>query len=73
TVSDLTMFAAGLASFGGAAAKGPGALQKLFSKVPGAAKIRKIACRLGALAVAVPVAGILMNPVEVIAGQKFLN
>ncbi|WP_262979755.1 DUF6531 domain-containing protein, partial [Photorhabdus temperata] len=73
TVSDLTMFAAGLISFGGAAAKGPGALQKLFSKVPGADKIRKITCRLGALAVAIPVAGILMNPVEVIAGQKFLN
>ncbi len=73
TVSDLTMFAAGLISFGGAAAKGPGALQTLFNKIPGAAKIRKIACRLGALAVAVPVAGILMNPVEVIAGQKFLN
>ncbi|MGV7963483.1 RHS repeat-associated core domain-containing protein [Photorhabdus tasmaniensis] len=73
TVSDLTMFAAGLVSFGGAAAKGPGALQTLFSKVPGADKIRKIACRLGALAVAVPVAGILMNPVEAIAGQKFLH
>ncbi|KOY60826.1 type IV secretion protein Rhs, partial [Photorhabdus heterorhabditis] len=73
TVSDLTMFAAGLISFGGAAAKGPGALQKLFSKIPGADKIRKIACRLGPLAVAVPVVGILMNPVEVIAGQKFLN
>ncbi|WP_387696218.1 PAAR domain-containing protein, partial [Photorhabdus sp. RM157S] len=42
TVSDLTMFASGLISFGGAAAKGPGALQKLFSKVPGADKIRKI-------------------------------
>lgn len=51
TVSDLTMFAAGLISFGGAAAKGPGALQTLFNKIPGVAKIRKIACRLGALAV----------------------
>ncbi|WP_244161556.1 RHS repeat-associated core domain-containing protein [Photorhabdus luminescens] len=73
TVSDLTMFAAGLISFGGAAAKGPGALRTLFNKIPGAAKIRKIACRLGALAVAAPVAGILTNPVEVMAGQKFLN
>ncbi|WP_323870516.1 RHS repeat-associated core domain-containing protein [Xenorhabdus szentirmaii] len=73
TASDLTMFAAGLLSFGGAAAKGPGALQKLFSKLPGADKIRKFACRFGWLGVALPVVGILANPVEVIAGQKFLN
>ncbi|MBD2782948.1 PAAR domain-containing protein, partial [Xenorhabdus szentirmaii] len=73
TASDLTMFAAGLLSFGGAAAKGPGALQKLFSKLPGADKIRKFACRFGWLGVALPVVGILTNPVEVIAGQKFLN
>ncbi|MDX7989458.1 type IV secretion protein Rhs, partial [Xenorhabdus sp. 12] len=68
TASDLTMFAAGLFSFGGAAAKGPGALQKLFSKLPGADKIRKFACRFGWLGVALPVVGILANPVEVIAG-----
>ncbi|WP_244967895.1 PAAR domain-containing protein [Xenorhabdus budapestensis] len=71
-VSDLTMFAAGLISFGGAASRGPGALQKLFSKIPGADKIRKVACRLGWLGVALPVVGILTRPVEVIAGQKLM-
>ncbi|WP_426576275.1 RHS repeat-associated core domain-containing protein [Xenorhabdus stockiae] len=73
TVSDLTMFAAGLISFGGGISKGPGVLQKLFSKIPGADRIRKVACRLGWLGIALPVVGILTRPVEVIAGQKFLN
>ncbi|CND85328.1 RHS/YD repeat-containing protein [Yersinia nurmii] len=73
TVSDLTMFAAGLISFGGAASKGPGAIQKLFSKLPGADKIAKIACRLAPLAIVAGVAGILAKPVDVTTGQKFLN
>jgi RHS repeat-associated protein len=75
-VSDLTMLAAGFISFGGGVSKA-GALQKLFSKIPGAGKISKIACRYGtaiaAAGAAIPVVGILTRPVEVIAGQKFLN
>lgn len=73
TVSDLTMFAAGLLSFGGRAGKGPGALQKLFAKLPGAAKISRLLCMAGPLAIALPVAGILTRPVDVISGQKFLQ
>ncbi|CFU95262.1 RHS repeat-associated core domain-containing protein [Yersinia pseudotuberculosis] len=73
TVSDLTMFAAGLISFGGAVSRGPGAVQKLFAKLPGADKIAKIACRLAPLAIILPVVGILTNPVDVTSGQKFLN
>ncbi|MDB6369630.1 PAAR domain-containing protein [Photorhabdus bodei] len=72
-VSDLTILAAGLISFGGAAANGPSAVKKLFSKIPGAGKIGRILCRLSPLAIGASVVGILMNPVEVVAGQKFLN
>lgn len=73
TVSDLTMFAAGFVSFGGAVSKGPGALQKLFARLPGADKLAKIACRLAPLAIVAGVAGILSKPVDVTTGQKFLN
>ncbi|WP_082683245.1 RHS repeat-associated core domain-containing protein [Entomohabitans teleogrylli] len=73
TVSELTMFAAGLVSFGGAASKGPGAIQKLFARLPGSAKIARVLCMLGPLAIVVPVVGILANPVDVTSGQKFLN
>ncbi|MFG1172773.1 RHS repeat-associated core domain-containing protein [Erwiniaceae bacterium CAU 1747] len=73
TVSDLTMFAAGLASFGGAVSRVPGAVQKLFARLPGAGRIARVTCMLSPLAIALPVAGILANPVEVTSGQKFLN
>ncbi|CDH05423.1 Similar to Rhs-family protein [Xenorhabdus bovienii str. oregonense] len=72
-VSDATMFLAGFTSFGGAAYKALGALPKLFSKIPNAAKIGKILCRLSNLAVGASLVGIMSRPVEVITGQKFLN
>ncbi len=77
TASDLTMLFAGFLSFGSAAAKGPGAVAKLWSKLPGSAKISRFACRYGkiftGLSLAIPAIGILTRPVEVIGGQKILN
>ncbi|MCG3471759.1 PAAR domain-containing protein [Xenorhabdus bovienii] len=72
-ISDATMFLAGFISFGGAAYKALGALPKLFSKIPNAAKIGKSLCRLSNLVVGASLIGIMSRPVEVIAGQKFLN
>ncbi|WP_051392671.1 PAAR domain-containing protein [Yersinia wautersii] len=73
TVSDLTMFIAGLVSAKGTVGRGPGAVQRLLSKIPGANKVARVLCWLGLLAIAVPVIGILANPVDVTTGQKFLN
>ncbi|EMU9122090.1 RHS repeat-associated core domain-containing protein [Providencia stuartii] len=77
TASDLTMLFAGFLSFGGGVAKGPSAVAKLWSKLPGSAKISRFFCRYGtvltAMSMAIPAIGILTRPVEVIGGQKVLN
>ncbi|MFT2789727.1 RHS repeat-associated core domain-containing protein [Serratia sp. T13T92] len=73
TVSDLTMLIAGLVSAKGAAGRGPGAVERLMSKIPGASKVAKVLCMLTPLGIAASIVGILANPVEVTTGQKFLN
>ncbi|MDN7222424.1 PAAR domain-containing protein, partial [Providencia stuartii] len=77
TASDLTMLFAGFLSFGGGVAKGPSAVAKLWSKLPGSTKISRFFCRYGtvltAMSMAIPAIGILTRPVEVIGGQKVLN
>ncbi|MFE8115715.1 RHS repeat-associated core domain-containing protein [Brenneria goodwinii] len=70
--SDLTLLFAGLAGgVGGAASKG-GALGRLLGKLPGIDKLRRIACRAGALLTVTAAVGIVARPVDIVSGQKFL-
>ena len=71
--SDLTLLFAGLAGGWGGAAGKAGALAKLLRKLPGIHKLKRIACRFGALMTAVSAAGIIARPVDIVSGQKFLN
>ncbi|MFK3774262.1 RHS repeat-associated core domain-containing protein [Pseudomonas sp. NPDC089406] len=67
-VSDLTLLLAGLlGGISGAPAK-LGALARL----PGIAKLLRVACRVGRVGLAASVGGILARPVDVVSGQKFL-
>ncbi|WP_312951377.1 RHS repeat-associated core domain-containing protein [Superficieibacter sp.] len=70
--SDLTLLLAGL--FGGirGAVGKAGAIARQLAKIPGINKIMQIACRSGALMVGLAAVGIIVRPVHIVSGQKFL-
>ncbi|QCT21066.1 type IV secretion protein Rhs [Jejubacter calystegiae] len=70
--SDLTLFFASLAGFGGAGAAA-GKLAKLIQKMPGIGKLSRILCRGSSLLIGATAVGIVARPVEIISGQKFLS
>ncbi|NIF23329.1 DUF6531 domain-containing protein, partial [Candidatus Pantoea multigeneris] len=74
-VSDLTLLFAGLLNFSGGL-RAPGAVMKLaekLSKLRGVRRIGRVLCRLGVLMTANAAAGIILRPVDIITGQKFLS